>query len=128
MKRIIVLLVSILLAGICLFFIILKNKNLENNIETVIFNQNFCGTKSLFEEASEGKQVFYANCAACHKLDKKMTGPALRDIAQKYDTITIQEYLRGRKTIIKSKGYNSSCLIFRTLTDKDISNILSYTH
>ena len=25
-----------------------------------------------------GKAIFNANCAACHKLDKKMTGPALR--------------------------------------------------
>jgi cytochrome c2 len=28
---------------------------------------------------------FNSNCAACHKLDAKATGPALRGIAQKHD-------------------------------------------
>ena len=27
-----------------------------------------------------GKSLFNTNCAACHKLDKKMTGPALRHV------------------------------------------------
>jgi cytochrome c551/c552 len=29
--------------------------------------------------------LFNANCAACHKLDAKATGPALRGIAAKYE-------------------------------------------
>ncbi|MFD1015018.1 c-type cytochrome [Winogradskyella rapida] len=38
-----------------------------------------CGTVSpnLTENAQKGKQIFNANCAACHKLTKNMTGPAL---------------------------------------------------
>lgn len=38
-----------------------------------------CGTVSpnLTENARKGKQIFNANCAACHKLTKNMTGPAL---------------------------------------------------
>ena len=29
-----------------------------------------------------GKALFNANCAACHKMDKKATGPALRGVAE----------------------------------------------
>jgi mono/diheme cytochrome c family protein len=29
----------------------------------------------------KGKELFNANCAACHKLDAKATGPMLRGIA-----------------------------------------------
>ena len=29
-------------------------------------------------DPAKGKSLFNANCAACHQLDKKMTGPALR--------------------------------------------------
>lgn len=126
MKRILVLFSSILVAGVCLFFLILKSNKTKNQSGTKE-PQAFCGTKGLKEEASLGKQLFYANCAACHKLDKKMTGPTLRDIRKKYGSMTIRDYLRGDKSKIESKDYNMSCLIFRTLSDEDISNIISYT-
>ena len=31
-------------------------------------------------DPAKGKSLFNANCAACHQLDKKMTGPALRNV------------------------------------------------
>jgi len=39
-----------------------------------------CGNKSLTDGGQKGKQFFNSNCSACHKLDKEMTGPALRGI------------------------------------------------
>ena len=50
--------------------------NLGCGTETPEF---FCGTVSpeLTENRRIGKQIFNANCAACHKLNKNMTGPAL---------------------------------------------------
>ena len=35
-------------------------------------------------DPAKGKSLFNANCAACHQLDKKMTGPALRNIEATY--------------------------------------------
>lgn len=41
----------------------------------------FCGTNANASgKAVEGKQLFNSNCAACHSLDRKLTGPALRNI------------------------------------------------
>ena len=88
----------------------------------------FCGTNAFYDATSaEGKQIFNANCAACHKLDRNMTGPALRAIGQKYDTLTIMKFLQGDKTVIESKGYEYTCNRFPQLTEVDISNIIKYT-
>ena len=53
-----------------------KPTNLECGNETPKF---YCGTVSpkLTENGRIGRQIFNANCAACHKLNKNMTGPAL---------------------------------------------------
>lgn len=53
-----------------------KPTNLGCGTETPEF---YCGTVSpkLTENGRIGKQIFNANCAACHKLNKNMTGPAL---------------------------------------------------
>ena len=34
-------------------------------------------------DAERGKGIFNANCAACHKLDKKLIGPPLEGISEK---------------------------------------------
>jgi hypothetical protein len=49
--------------------------------------KSFCGTVSanLSENAIEGKKLFNINCAACHLLDKNMTGPALRGIKSRHE-------------------------------------------
>lgn len=34
-------------------------------------------------DAANGKSLFNANCASCHKLDKKLVGPALGDVTER---------------------------------------------
>ena len=36
-------------------------------------------------DAAKGKQLFNQNCAACHSLNKKMTGPALAAVTERHD-------------------------------------------
>ena len=36
-------------------------------------------------DAIAGEALYKSNCAACHKLDKKGVGPALRNVAEKYE-------------------------------------------
>jgi mono/diheme cytochrome c family protein len=45
--------------------------------------------------------LFNANCAACHKLDAKATGP-LRGIAGKYDGCWLYKWVRNSSDLIKS--------------------------
>lgn len=41
---------------------------------------SFCGNANLSETQEKGREIFNSNCAACHKLDARSTGPALRGI------------------------------------------------
>lgn len=85
----------------------------------------------------KGKQLFNANCAACHKLDAKATGPALRGVAGKHDTAWLYKWVRNSSEMIKAgdaeavklfEENNKSVMTpFPQLTDGDIDNILAYT-
>ena len=126
MKQFVFISLLIIIGGIIVLFISLNISQQQPGCGVIDY-EPFCGTANLSEGAYEGKQIFNANCAACHKLDKIMTGPALREMGQKYDTLTIMKFLHGDKTLIKSKGYNISCVHFPQLTEADISNIIKYT-
>lgn len=90
-----------------------------------------------------GKNLFNANCAACHKLDKDMTGPMLRNVEMRLaneeglDREWLNAWIRNSSALIKSgdayanKVYNAwnktAMTAFPQLSDQDISDILAYT-
>ncbi len=84
-----------------------------------------------------GKALFNANCAACHKLDKKATGPALRGKADKYDREWLYKWINNSQGLIKSgdakaitifeENNKSIMTSFPQLSHTDIDNILAYT-
>lgn len=94
-------------------------------------------------DPAKGKSLFNANCAACHKLDKKMTGPALRNVEQRLadeqglDREWINVWIRNSASVIASgdaygnKIYNeyggAAMTAMPQLSDQDISDILAYT-
>nr|WP_315219569.1 c-type cytochrome [uncultured Flavobacterium sp.] len=85
----------------------------------------------------KGKELFNANCAACHKLDAKSTGPALRGVAAKHDMAWIYKWVHNSSEMIKSgdavavklfEEYNKSVMTaFPQLSEGDIDNIIAYT-
>ena len=50
----------------------------------------------------KGKEIFNTNCAACHKLDAKATGPALRGVGAKYDKAWLYKWVKNSGDLIKS--------------------------
>ena len=84
-----------------------------------------------------GEALFKANCAACHKLDKKGVGPALRNIADKYDNDWLYKWISNSQGLIRSgdsksvalfaENNNSVMTSFPGLSNKDIDNVLAYT-
>ncbi|MFC4739298.1 c-type cytochrome [Flavobacterium ponti] len=87
--------------------------------------------------AVKGKELFNANCAACHKLDAKSTGPALRNVADKYDKEWIYKWVHNSAELIKSgdaqavkvfeENNKTPMTAFPQLSTADIDDILAYT-
>jgi len=85
----------------------------------------------------KGKELFNANCAACHKLDAKATGPMLRGIASKHDKAWLYKWVHNSSELIKSgdaaavKLYEENNKVqmtaFPQLSEADIDNIIAYT-
>ncbi len=88
-------------------------------------------------DAAAGKALFNANCAACHKLDAKMTGPALRGVTERRDRAWLGKWIRDSKGLIASGDADAVKIFgefnkvpmtaFPQLSDADIDNILAYT-
>jgi mono/diheme cytochrome c family protein len=89
-------------------------------------------------DAAKGKALFNGNCAACHKLDAKMTGPALRGVSAKYDMPWLYKWIKNSSALIKSgdakavaiyEEYNKSNMTaFPQLSNTDIDDIIAYTN
>ena len=85
----------------------------------------------------KGKELFNANCAACHKLDAKATGPALRGVAGKHDMAWIYKWVHNSSEMIKSgdaaavklfaENNKAVMTAFPQLSEADIDNIIAYT-
>jgi mono/diheme cytochrome c family protein len=88
-------------------------------------------------DAVNGKKLYKTNCAACHKLDKKLVGPALKGISEKRDRKWLYSWIKNSSELIKSgdadakaifEEFNSMPMMgFPQLSDKDIDDILAYT-
>ena len=84
-----------------------------------------------------GKKLFNANCAACHKLNKKAVGPALRGVSAKYEKEWLYSWIKNSAAMIKAgdaqavaiwEEYNKSAMnAFPQLSNEDIDNIIAYT-
>ena len=120
-------------------------RNLTNKIRSLGFILLLTFSTSLLAQDGDpanGKSLFNANCAACHKLDKDMTGPALRNVEARLaeeglDRAWINAWIRNSAAVIKSgdayanKIYNewnkTAMNAFPQLSDQDISDVLAYT-
>mgnify|MGYP003331087508 FL=1 len=85
----------------------------------------------------EGKKLFNANCAACHKLKKRAIGPALKGVTEKYDKEWLYSWIKNSSAMIKAgdaqavaiyEEYNRSVMNnFPQFSNEDIDKILAYT-
>ncbi|MTG96853.1 MULTISPECIES: c-type cytochrome [Myroides] len=96
-------------------------------------------TISFAQDAAKGKELFNSKCAACHKLDAKSTGPALRGVVERHDGDVewLHKWIKSSSSLIKSGDATAVKLFeewnsvpmndFPELSDEDIDNILAYT-
>jgi len=88
-------------------------------------------------DVANGKSIFNSQCAACHKLDKKVVGPALGDVTQRRSTEWLISWIKNNEELRASgdadaiaifEEYNGSIMpAFPMLSDQDVMDILAYT-
>ena len=88
-------------------------------------------------DISKGKSLFNANCASCHKLNKKLIGPALKGVSSKYEKEWLYSWIKNSAALIKSGDDQAVAIYeeydkvamnsFPQLSNEDMDNILEYT-
>lgn len=87
-------------------------------------------------DLAKGEELFKSLCAACHKRYKKMTGPALFGVADKYEKEWIYSWVKNSAAMVASgdaqavaiyEEYNKTAMnAFPQLSNADIDNIIAY--
>jgi mono/diheme cytochrome c family protein len=85
-----------------------------------------------------GKALFNTNCAACHQLNRKAVGPALRGVTEKYDKEWLYSWIKNGTQMIKDgdpqavaiwEEYNRAVMTnYPQFSNEQIDNILAYTN
>jgi cytochrome c551/c552 len=92
---------------------------------------------SIAVHAQDGKALFTANCASCHAIDKKLTGPALRGVEDRWPSRDkIHDWVHNSAKVIQSgdpyavslfNEFNKTQMTpFPQLSAKDIDAVLDY--
>jgi cytochrome c551/c552 len=86
--------------------------------------------------AQDGKALFNANCASCHKIDKDLTGPALMGVEERWSSkdllkLWIKNWDAAVKTgdayAVKMKDWSPNVMnVFPNLADAELEAILTY--
>lgn len=87
-------------------------------------------------DVAKGEELFKSLCAACHKRYKRMTGPALFGMTDRYDKEWLYSWIKNSAAMIASgdpkavaiyEEYNKTAMnAFPQLTNADIDDIIAY--
>jgi mono/diheme cytochrome c family protein len=84
----------------------------------------------------DGKMIFMSRCAACHNVNKTLTGPALAGVDQRRSMEWIIKFVHSSQTLVKS-GDKDAVSVFQQfnkvpmpdhpdLTEENIKSIVEY--
>lgn len=84
----------------------------------------------------EGKSIFISRCAACHNINKVMTGPALAGVYDRRTEEWIIKFVKSSQTLVKGGDKDATALFEKfnripmpdhpDLTEENIKNIIEY--
>ncbi|EAS19052.1 conserved hypothetical protein [Flavobacteria bacterium BBFL7] len=128
----------ILAVGICAGVVLYIDQNIVTS-STKFAEQSgqLVPPKSQFtEQQLLGQNLFKANCASCHKPNKRAVGPALAGVSNKYDREWIYSWIEDPQAKIASgdaaalqiyNDFNQTNMnAFQQLSHEDIDAILAY--
>ncbi len=87
-------------------------------------------------QAQDGKALFNANCASCHKMDKDLTGPALMGVTERWSSKDLLKtwiknwpaaVATGDPYAVKMKDWSPAAMnLFPNLTDAELDALVTY--
>ncbi|HEU4555562.1 MAG TPA: c-type cytochrome [Chitinophaga sp.] len=88
-------------------------------------------------DPAKGKALFQQNCASCHNVHKRVTGPALKGVEERWsDKKLLHQWIHNSASVLATgdqyantlyNEYNKQAMpAFPSFTDEDIDNILAY--
>lgn len=102
---------------------------------TLVLSLAFVSFVAQAQNPAEGESLFKAKCMACHALDQKVVGPALKGVDTQRSEAWLIKWIRNSSELIKSGDKDAKALFdeyqipmsaFPELTDDDIKNIIAY--
>ena len=88
------------------------------------------------QDYAKGKQLFNTHCAACHKMDKKLVGPALNTIVARQGKDWTKEWIYNNNALRASgdayaiqiwEEYNKAAMPgYQFLKDEELNDIVEY--
>jgi len=91
---------------------------------------------SVLADAAEGEKLFKANCTACHAINEKIVGPALKDVHKRRNPEWLLKWVKNSQALVKAgdptavalfKENNESVMTsFEQLSDSEVKSILEY--
>jgi cytochrome c551/c552 len=84
--------------------------------------------------ADEGKEIFEANCTACHKIDKKFVGPMMKDVMKRRSPEWVMNMILNPEEMIQKDPLakqvmvesNMAIMANQSLTEDQARKILEY--
>ena len=82
-----------------------------------------------------GKTLFKNNCKACHAVDQKLVGPALKGVKERRDSAWIYQFIKGSQAMVEAgdetavslfNEFNQVPMPDQKVNDEEIGLILDY--
>ena len=94
------------------------------------------GSSAFAQSATEGAALFKQKCTACHAMDKKLVGPALKGIHEQRDEDWLIKWIKNSQAMVAAgdpeavkifEEYNKVAMpSFPELTDDNVRSIIAY--
>jgi cytochrome c2 len=109
---------------------------MKNRIFLLTLFTTFVVSTNAAPPSEEGKTLFTARCAACHNVNKQLTGPALAGVHERRSIEWIINFVHSSQTMVK-KGDKEAIALYEKfnkipmpdhgdLTDDNIKSIVEY--
>lgn len=109
---------------------------MKSKIIFLLFSLSLSASTIAAPPLDEGKSIFAARCAACHNINKTLTGPALAGVDQRRSIDWIVNFVHSSQTMVRAGDQYATALFQKynsiqmpdhaDLSEAQIKNIVEY--